>query len=469
MLVFALGTNFNMIDFDIFNRLINGNYFLSYHKILQNDFLSCLVTHKSFDPEWLVNILFSFTLKKFGVFGLNFLKCFLYLLSSISLVFLISKKKPNPIFFLVPLIFLINNSIFYLRCQIVTFIFLPIFLYFLEKIKSSPKIIYFVILSLLNILWQNCHGGFLISFIILFIYILADIFNKKPIKNYLILFVLLCATLLINPWGNGYFSFLFDSLITNRNYIAEWKSPLLFDIQGGKSYLIFAFCSFFLFIKKIIKNKNFDYCYLFLMTFFFIYSLLYFKFSTLYMIVALFCLSKYFSFKKQNNILNIIICICTAIYSLTIFINIPFQYSHIKAISRTVPVFPVEFLKINDLKGNIYAPFGISGYIAYKTYPNLKIFVDGRQEQVFSKEILKDNVDFMYQKNNKLLEKNTADYILCQKGLPYENYVKNSKKYKKIYEYGLYSIYSSDFLKNSYKIPNNDLFYYLDNIFVFGI
>ncbi len=465
MFVFALGTNFNMIDFDIFNRLINGDYFISHHKLLNNDFLSCLATHNSFDPEWIVNILFSFVLKKFGAVGLNFLKCLLFLFASFSLFyFSLPKKKPNSIFLLFPIIFLVSGSIFYLRCQIVTFIFLPIFLYFLEKIKNSPKPKYFVFLILLNLFWQNCHGGFLISFIIIFLYILGDLFNKKPIKNYLILFILLFFVILINPWGFNYYNFIFDSFTVNRNYIAEWKSPLLFNIQGAKIYVLAALCSFIFLLKKITTNNKIDYCHLFLISFFFVYSLIYYKFSSLYMIILIFSLIKYNLIPNTKKVFDIVVFSCVFVYSIVVFFNIPFEYSHIRTISRIVPIYPVEFLKINELKGNIYAPFGISGYVAYKNYPNLKIFVDGRQEQIFSKEILSNNVDFMHQKNNKLIENVKVDYFLCQKGLPFENYVKN--KYKKIYEYGLYSIYSSDFSTKNYKIPDKDLFYYLDNIFV---
>ena len=466
--VFALGTNFNMIDFDIFNRLINGDYFISHHKLLQNDFLSCLPTHNSFDPEWLANILFSFVLKKFDAVGLNFLKCFLFLLASVSISFPLyfSKKKAYSICLLFPILFLISGSIFYLRCQIISFIFLPIFLYFLEKIKNSPKPKYFLFLALLNLIWQNCHGGFLISFVIIFLYIFGDLFNKKPVKKYFILFAILFFTVLINPWGVDYYGFLFESFIVDRNYISEWKSPILHNIQGAKIYVAFAFCSFIYFFKKNINVNKIEYSHLFLITFFFFYSLVYYKFSSLYMVVLIFSLIKYNKIPVTKKIFDVCVYSFVFVYSIFVFYSIPFEYSHIRVVSRIFPFYPVEFLKLNELKGNIYAPFGISGYISYKTYPNLKTFVDGRQEQVFSRKILKNNVDFMYQKNNMLVENTPVDYFLCQKGLAFENYVKESKKYKKIYEYGLYSVYSSDFSNRNYKIPNKDLFYYLDDIFV---
>jgi hypothetical protein len=42
------------------------------------------------------------------------------------------------------------------------------------------------------------------------------------------------------------------------------------------------------------------------------------------------------------------------------------------------PVTGAEFIKENDLKGNIYNPVHWGGYLIWKLFPGKKVFTDGR-------------------------------------------------------------------------------------------
>ena len=69
------------------------------------------------------------------------------------------------------------------------------------------------------------------------------------------------------------------------------------------------------------------------------------------------------------------------------------------------PLYEVEFLLINNLEGNIVVPFGLGSYISYKLYPDNKIFMDGRYEEVYNDK------EFDVLMNYELAEENWEDIV----------------------------------------------------------
>ena len=101
---------------------------------------------------------------------------------------------------------------------------------------------------------------------------------------------------------------------------------------------------------------------------------------------------------------------------------------------KGVPVGALQFLKENKLEGNIFAPFHISGLIAYRYYPNLKIYMDGRQEQVYPYEIFEREMNFLDLKtldSYKILEQYKTDIVLIEKEREACEVLKSEQKYFK--------------------------------------
>ena len=67
---------------------------------------------------------------------------------------------------------------------------------------------------------------------------------------------------------------------------------------------------------------------------------------------------------------------------------------------KLYPVKLVEFMKINELKGNILNNFGIGSYISYKLYPQNLIYMDGRYEEVYYDSTTEDNWNFYNAEKN---------------------------------------------------------------------
>lgn len=67
------------------------------------------------------------------------------------------------------------------------------------------------------------------------------------------------------------------------------------------------------------------------------------------------------------------------------------------------PLYEMEFLKINNIKGNLVTPFALGSYATYKLYPDILIFMDGRYEEVYNDE------EFKVLKQYDLVDKNWKD------------------------------------------------------------
>ena len=77
-------------------------------------------------------------------------------------------------------------------------------------------------LPVLNIIWENLHGGFTLGLALIFMFALGEFLNNPKTnlwKRYLCAFIISCLTTLINPYGIKYIKFIFDAFVLNREYI----------------------------------------------------------------------------------------------------------------------------------------------------------------------------------------------------------------------------------------------------------
>ena len=131
------------------------------------------------------------------------------------------------------------------------------------------------------------------------------------------------------------------------------------------------------------------------------------------------------------------------------------------------PYKVVEFMKINDLKGNVLAPFDMGSYIAYKRYPDNLIYMDGRYEEVYYNET-KNLADDFYNVQNegyKILDTN-PDYVIAPANALVNDFLEKINNYKLIYQDEDNWLYSkTDKVKPEYIMPSDDYKYYLKHAF----
>ncbi len=423
MYIFIAGSMTDYIDYDFYARLIVGKTFFQTGDILKYDFLSYAPTHFWYDHEWGASVIFYFILDHFGDMGLLFLKTTLLFLTFVFLILIIRLRRkflaPNTVFpifnFLFFYVFLVamRSHIYSLRCHHFTFFFFAIWLYVLEKARLEKNYKSLWILPPLMLIWSNIHGGCFMAIGVTGIYLTGEFLKKRSFMPYLYTIIFSFLFMFINPYGINYVIFLLKATTMNRPYISEWKSPFSSAFTHNKA-IIYKMILFFTFgtiiykftkvfkslsensklerIKKIYSDIDVTKALLIL-----ILGLLSVKSSRFIpyflFIVISFCYDDFYAiFNKRlpdkiNTAKEIIIFVI--IYAI-FFLNILFNEYKNENYHNIFPLSEIEFLKMNNIKGNILVPFEIGSYAAYKLFPQNYIFMDGRYEEAYPPEINDD-------------------------------------------------------------------------------
>ena len=132
------------------------------------------------------------------------------------------------------------------------------------------------------------------------------------------------------------------------------------------------------------------------------------------------------------------------------------------------PVREVEFIKINNLKGNILSNFGLGSYISYKLYPNNLIYMDGRYEEVYYDEMIPLLKKFFLVNPgwDDVLKKYPPEIMIIEKYYPVYDTLKNSEDWKLVFEGEVFGVFlQKDNLQADYSMPAKEIDYYKDTLF----
>ena len=400
--------------------------------------------------EWLSEIIFYAIYSLFGSTGLLVFKCLLgQLLVHIICIYNL-KNKANPWVLTVLLLLIIPVLApgFMVRPHLWTLLFFTIFILLLHKgLGGKPKALYGI--PLLMLAWVNCHGGVVAGLGIFAVVTLAEglrslISGENTWKPLLASFLCSCLAVLINPSGISLWEFFYHSLSQPRN-ISEWNPVPLWGTQ-------------FIFLKILVT--------LFLATLFIPGK------KQLWKIIII-CISIYFGFKHQRH--TILTVIILAFYLplylskgleiwgarfpslftttkinfpakilLTLFIILQLLDGYSKynqnqlkiwVEPQVYPTYLAQFMRENQLKGNIIVPFDWGEYLIWKL-PSSKISIDGRFRTAYPEEIINWNqkVYSIQNPDPQLLNKYPADFIVVRKKNAPINYLAENTQWVKIYE-----------------------------------
>lgn len=399
-------------DYDLFARLIVGERFIENGILPFQDFLSYTPTHPWFDHEWGSGVVFYACIKYFGALGLIILQT---LLMFGTAVFVVKTQKlqkyhlPSSILFMgvfIGFFYFCNYTL--VRCQMFSFFFFSMFLYILEKNRHKPtKLLW--LLPPMVILWNNLHGGVVSGLGLMGMYFVGAIIEKKPFKNLVIALAVSLPLLIINPYGVKYLNFLFSATTMQRKYIMEWWA--VWNQMHTTNYIPISLALLFVFCLNIInqlKQNTKDITKTIVLVVTIALGFLHVKLLSLALIAsASLCYNEIFKLflplKKILLPLEKVLGVAIIILSLWLIpISSP---TTPRADNYKFPFFEVEFLKINDIKGNIVVPFGYGSYVSYKLYPQNKIYMDGRYEEVYN------NKEFLTLRDYELAEPNWQDII----------------------------------------------------------
>lgn len=479
LLLFAFTLNAPQIDFDLWARLIAGMGVIEGGHVLKSDFLSYTPVHIWYDHEWGSGVIFYTFLKFLGQFGILILQIIIpfitfYIVTKVVKVR--TGQQPQDILFFFFCVMAamtnINNPI---RCHLFSFMFFALFIYILEKVRNgtTPKIL--ILLPILTVLWNNIHGGVVAGLGLIGMYIIGEIYNHSKFKYYIYTLLACTISLIINPWGIDYVNFLLHATTMERPLIGEWQglfSQLQMPYQ--LTFKIFLLCVLAVGIWKIYdgikKNSALEFyskidkvkIIVLLVTAYL--AVEHIKMLPFFCIsVACYCYPEFTKiFQKVNKKIVYVVILTVSIFSiLTKNIELPINFMQ-------YPITEVEFIKQNNIKGNILVDFGLGSYVAYKLYPNNKIYMDGRYEEVYPDELIVINDKFYASKADwdDVLKLYPPDIVLVQSNLPVFKLLQKRTDWKLIFKGNAFGVFiPASKYKGNYILPSLDRKYYKEKLF----
>jgi len=450
-------------DNDIWHRMAVGSIYFQIGSVLRHDIFSYLSYKELWiDHEWGTGVLFYFLTHYLGDIGLIGMKI-LVLFFIILLIFLTNRliaADKNPyriIYYSVAAFAIVPGVVSNLRCQSVTYLLFTLWIYLLERVrKGENRLIWTFPATML--LWVNMHGGFVSGFGLLLIFIIGEFLNKKNPFKFISILALCLPVTLINPYGIKFLSYMSEAVTMSRPYITEW-APLnlinpINDWIGFKIILIITLIGYF---NKyfILKDRKTDFVALIMLGFTLYLSLKHTRHNIFFVISASIYAYKYFydavspvynlimskvrqkfsdekldslRLARESFIYMLVMLACTHIFlTKPMIIDLGSNIPSAKAI---------EFIKINNLRGNLLAPFNWGSYAMWKLYPQCLISVDGRYEEAYTNEVYLDVCNFTFAQKNwqDVLRKYHNDIILVESTTETFKRMKSLRRWKLVYQ-----------------------------------
>ncbi|MBR1908480.1 hypothetical protein IJ818_06055 [bacterium] len=466
-------------DYDLWARLIVGKYVFQTGHILTHDFLSYTPTHEWIDHEWGASVIIYAFQHWFGPAGIVWLQTILTFLIFYFAFKVIELNIPNHIskyniVFYFFAIYVIQDVFFYpVRCHMFTFMFFAMFLYILEyvRIKQNYKVL--AILPLLMILWNNIHGGMVAGLGLMLIYAIGEALNKKTFKYYIYAFLATIPLLLINPYGFKYLQFLLMANTMARKDIVEWWG--IFSPYHMYSYFAFKYFMLFILGLECVKvfRDGFSYAradktkfLLILATT--VLAVQHLKLIRFFVIVGIaFAYVDFYSMIKDFSLTkwkNLVIYTFLALFCFSLLRVADYR----PKVSFVFPVLETEFVKVNNLKGNILVNLGLGSYVSYKLYPNNLIYMDGRYEEVYYDEMIPLLKKFHLVADgwDEVLKKYPPDVMILENEYPIINKLTETSNWHEAYRGNRFTVLVSNKLKKeSYQQPTMNFTHYENSIF----
>lgn len=340
---------------------------------------------------------------------------------------------------------------------------------------------YLLVLPFLTALWANCHASFFLVFVVLLVFIFAEY-----IKSYLKagatllpdkelvqqagrlgpLIVILFLTILfslINPNTYKLFLYPFGTIFNpmHTKYILEWQSPNFHLLQTK-------FFEFMLLLTIVCfaLSKEIDLTDLLLFLIFTHFALDSVRHLPLFALVATPILGKHIGnlFSLFSEILekftarsllifnlrqkikrvdkgvspNIPLLNWLILLFLIVFLsyNLPHSNKFTSCVKKSeFPLGAAEFIKENNLKGNMFNEYDWGGFLIFKLYPDYRVFIDGRMD-IYADKVFLDylKIERLETGWEKICRKYKIKFFLLKRDSPFAQALRERGDFKVIYQ-----------------------------------
>lgn len=389
-------TVYKMIDTDIWFHMKAGQVITETGRFIYKDIFSYTAAgHEWLYHEWLFGVIAYNIYSIFGVNGLILGKTILLTLAFVIIYKDMRLRDVNPYVasFILTIAVLAARFRFTERPHIFKFLSVAAFIYILDlyRLKGRNRL---WLLPVIQLLWTNIHGSFVLGPAIIGIYFFSEAVAGKSqeLKGLAAILIIATLTTLINPYG---FKLLIFSLGFGEKAvlasITEWAPTRIKDFYGAFGLLFIVGLASF-----ILKYKRTEVVDLLLFGLFAYLSIKAIRFTALFSLATAPVLAGNIqctvsTFKGFNTWATRWIAL-TALVMIAIIGSL-----FVHEIKRTpilvfglgqgaaFPEKAVEFIKQREIYGNMYNSFAFGGYLIWSFHSERKVFIDGRAE-VYDKE-----------------------------------------------------------------------------------
>lgn len=385
-----------IVDSDIWCHFKTGEYIIKNFNVPQVDLFSYTLENQAWiDHEWLSQVLFYAVFAKFNWLGINILKAIVISLCFLVLLFFIISKYKKSIYAI--LFILLSVLAFgyrsFARPEIFSYLLLCLFFYMLEderKIRMLP---------LLQVLWVNLHGYFILGPILIFLYLLGELISGDAMKAKKLGMILGLASLacFINPYfykGAFYPIKILAGVFAEQKLYLQNIHELMMPVSAGLGryafFWILAILSSVTFLINL-KKARMQHILIFLGAFIASYAAIRNMPIFIFMAMPLAVINLNEARLTKNIIERKYYAVCilvilAAVYFFTsnryyVFTKqSAFRNTESKMTELLTPSKACDFLEKNNIKGRIFNNIDFGHYIAYRFYPEKRVFIDARTE-----------------------------------------------------------------------------------------
>jgi hypothetical protein len=386
--------------------------------------------------EWLSGVTFYTTLMQAGGWSLKVgtVALGLVTLAMAGLTALRLGASPAAVF-VVTLVTLPSFAIGYvpIRPQAFTFLLFAVTLWILATFDQGGRRV-LLLLPPLFFLWANLHGGFVAGLGVIILFVAArTLGGRRPWRLALAGVAATLATL-ANPYGFQYWEYLVRALSMTRPYIVEWMpvyhrllEPVYWDSHTlVRDALRLVFVGLTLLAVIGARSRYWPGVVILAVTGYL--GLRHLKHLPLLAIAGVAFVPGHLTpllqraldrlegrLADRQRLATAVAAGVSASLAALLILDLAVLTPWVPIVSaRAYPVEAVDFLKVNDARGNLVTPFDWGQYVLWKLHPAVKVSFDGRYETVYPEEVATDNFNFIRGEGEwrRLLTRYPTDMVL---------------------------------------------------------
>lgn len=408
--------------------------------------------------EWLTGVTLYALLEWFGLGAMQAVKLLLLGLSNVLVYRLARQRGGAPWLCLAAVLVCIVAQGAYcapVRANVFTIFFFTLSLALLERARTTGRLSILWLLVVVQVLWCNFHGGFLVGVILIWLYALFFRADRRNLLSYLVIALAATAASLANPYGVRYLAYLVEAIAKKRIYIAEWNSVLTALTTGAyRAEAVFGLVLVGLFATRLRKIRVFpaECVVFFAFAYAFISHVRHLIFMVILFAVYMPALSQgvfeaAFSHlgRASMRVLRLVVLAVLVVACVDAGARgLARDYGEVLPAGPEVagqapwqPVAALAHLAVLRVRADVMCDFAWGEYIIW-AYPQFRVGMDGRYETVYPESYEREYFDFLYGANDPgpFLDRYGADAVLIKATDPVYAAMNRAANWEKVFDDG---------------------------------